>query len=117
MVAKKIEALKIPGVNFQEEFKRYYPEGDSTAQLLGFTNIDDNGIEGLELAYQHWLVGYSGKKRVVKDRTGRIIDELDMLKEPQPGHVLQLSIDRRIQFFAYHELQNTLVKFGAKWWC
>ena len=114
MVAKKIEALKIPGVNFQEEFKRYYPEGDSTAQLLGFTNIDDNGIEGLELAYQHWLVGYSGKKRVVKDRTGRIIDELDMLKEPQPGHVLQLSIDRRIQFFAYHELQNTLVKFGAK---
>lgn len=114
MLANEIAALKIPGLNFQEEFKRYYPEADSTAQLLGFTNIDDNGIEGLELAYQHWLVGLSGKKRVVKDRTGRIIDELDIVQEPQPGHLLQLSIDRRIQFFAYHELQSTIAKFGAK---
>jgi cell division protein FtsI (penicillin-binding protein 3) len=114
MLAKKIEALNIPGVNLQQEFKRYYPEADSTAQLLGFTNIDDNGIEGLELAYQHWLVGYSGKKRVVKDRSGRIVDELDVIKAPQPGNTLQLSIDRRIQFFAYHELQATLAKFSAK---
>ncbi len=114
MLAREIAELKIPGLNFQEEFKRYYPEADSTAQLLGFTNIDDNGIEGLELAYQHWLVGYSGKKRVVKDRAGRIIEELDMVKVPQPGHLLQLSIDRRIQFFAYHELQNTLAKYGGK---
>ena len=114
MLASKIEALKIPGVNFQEEFKRYYPEGDSLAQLIGFTNIDDNGIEGLELAYQDWLMGVSGKKRVVKDRMGRVIEELDVLKEPRPGNLLQLSIDRRIQFFAYHELQNTIIKFGAK---
>ena len=114
MIAKKIAALDIPGVHFQEEFKRYYPEGDSTAQLIGFTNIDDNGIEGLELAYQHWLVGFSGKKRVLKDRTGRIIEELDIISNPQPGHSLELSIDRRIQFFAYHELQATLEKFGAK---
>lgn len=114
MLAKEIAALKIPGLNFQEEFKRYYPEADSTAQLLGFTNIDDNGIEGLELAYQHWLVGVSGKKRVVKDRTGRIVEELNVISEPQPGHLLQLSIDRRIQYFAYHELQSTLAKFGAK---
>lgn len=114
MLAKKIADLKLPGVNFQEEFKRYYPESDSTAQLLGFTNIDDNGIEGLELAYQHWLVGISGRKRVIKDRMGRVIEELDVIKQPRPGHGLQLSIDRRIQFFAYHELQNTLTKFGAK---
>ena len=114
MLAKDIAALKIPGVNFQEEFKRYYPEADSTAQLLGFTNIDDNGIEGLELAYQHGLVGVSGKKRVVKDRAGRIVEEINLIREPQPGHLLQLSIDRRIQFFAYHELQNTLNQFGAK---
>ena len=114
MLAKEIEALKIPGVHFQEEFKRYYPEADSTAQLIGFTNVDDNGIEGLELAYQHWLVGFSGKKRVLKDRTGRIIEELDLISHSQPGHSLQLSIDRRIQFFAYHELQNTIDKFGAK---
>ena len=114
MQAKEIDALKIPGVHFQEEFKRYYPEADSTAQLIGFTNVDDNGIEGLELAYQHWLVGFSGKKRVLKDRTGRIIEELDLISHSQPGHSLQLSIDRRIQFFAYHELQNTIEKFGAK---
>lgn len=114
VLAKKIEALKIPGVNFQQEFKRYYPEGDSTAQLVGFTNIDDVGIEGLELAYQDWLMGVSGKKRVVKDRTGRIIEELEVVKEPRPGNDLVLSIDRRIQYLAYHELKNTLEKYAAK---
>ena len=114
MFAKNIEALKIPGVNFQEEFKRYYPEGDSVAQLIGFTNVDDNGIEGLELAYQQWLMGVSGKKKVVKDRLGRVIEDLGVEKEPRPGNLLQLSIDRRIQFFAYHELQNTIEKFAAK---
>ena len=114
MLAKKIEELKIPGLNLQEEFKRYYPEGDSVAQLIGFTNVDDNGIEGLELAYQQWLMGVSGKKKVVKDRMGQIIEELGVAKEPRPGNLLQLSIDRRIQFFAYHELQNTIEQFGAK---
>jgi cell division protein FtsI (penicillin-binding protein 3) len=107
-LAKKIELLKIPGVNFQQEFKRYYPEADSTAQLIGFTNIDDVGIEGLELAYQDWLMGIPGKKRVVKDKMGGIIEELGVIKEPRPGHDLVLSIDRRIQYLAYHELQNTL---------
>lgn len=114
MLAKKIADLNLPGLNFQDEFKRYYPEGESLAQLIGFTNIDDNGIEGLELAYQQWLMGISGKRRVVKDRTGLVIEELDRLKDPRPGNTLQLSIDRRIQFFAYHELQNTILKFGAK---
>ncbi|MDP1604810.1 MAG: penicillin-binding transpeptidase domain-containing protein [Legionella sp.] len=114
MVAKKIEELKIPGVNFQQEFKRYYPEADSTAQLLGFTNIDDMGIEGLELAYQEWLMGVPGKKRVLKDRTGRVIEELGIIREPRAGNNLVLSIDRRIQYLAYHELQNTLEKFSAK---
>lgn len=113
-LAKQIEQLKIPGLNFQQEFKRYYPETDSTAQLLGFTNIDDVGIEGLELAYQDWLMGVPGKKRVLKDRTGHIIEELGVIKEPRPGHDLVLSIDRRIQYLAYHELQNTLEKFAAK---
>ncbi len=114
MVAKKIADLKIPGINFQEEFKRYYPQADSVAQLIGFTDVDDNGIEGLELAYQQWLMGVSGKKRVVKDRLGRVIEELDIQKEPRPGNELRLSIDKRIQYFAYHELQETVTKFGAK---
>lgn len=112
--AKDIADLKIPGTNFQEEYKRFYPEADSTAQLLGFTNVDDAGIEGLELAYQSWLEGSNGKKRVVKDRYGRVIEELETLKEARPGHTLHLSIDHRIQFFAYHELQATIEKFGAK---
>ncbi len=114
MRAKDIDDLKIAGINFQEEFKRYYPEADSTAQLLGFTNVDDKGIEGLELAYQPWLEGFNGKKRVVKDRYGRVIEELGTIKEPRAGHTLQLSIDRRIQFYAYHELQATIEHFGAK---
>ncbi len=112
--AKEVEALKIPGLFLLEEFKRYYPESYSAAQLIGFTNIDDNGIEGLELAYQNWLVGINGKKRVVKDRTGRVIDELNTIREPRAGNTLQLSIDRRIQFFAYNELEKTVKNFGAK---
>lgn len=114
MIAKKIEDLSIEGVNFQQEFKRYYPQKESTAQLIGFTNIDDNGIEGLELAYQYWLEGVRGKKRVLKDRTGQIIDELGVIKEPRAGRDLVLSIDRRIQYLAYHELQNTLETFAAR---
>jgi cell division protein FtsI (penicillin-binding protein 3) len=114
MVAKSIESLDIPGINFQQEFKRYYPQGESVAQLVGFTNVDDNGIEGLELAYQSWLKGEIGKKKVVKDRLGEVIEELGIVKEPRPGNELRLSIDRRIQYFAYHELQDTLEKYAAK---
>lgn len=113
-VAKEIARLDIPGLYFQEEFKRYYPAGESTAQLLGFTDIDDQGLEGLELAYNDWLRGVVGKRKVVKDRLGRIVADLGVLKEPRPGHTLQLSIDHRIQYIAYHELQKTLEQFGAK---
>lgn len=114
MLSKKIKALKIPGVNFQKEFKRYYPESDSISQLLGFTNVDDYGLEGIELAYQDWLMGIVGKKRVIKDRLGRIIEELGVVKEPRPGHELRLSIDRRLQYLAYSELKNTVEEFAAK---
>lgn len=114
MLSKKIEALKIPGVNFQKEFKRYYPDSDSISQLLGFTNVDDQGLEGIELAYQDWLMGVVGKKRVIKDRLGRIIEELGIIKEPRPGHELPLSIDRRLQYLAYSELSKTVEEFAAK---
>ncbi|MFA5959355.1 MAG: penicillin-binding transpeptidase domain-containing protein [Tatlockia sp.] len=113
-LARQVDALQIPGINFQQEFKRYYPEGDSTAHLIGFTNIDDQGIEGLELAYQDWLMGMNGKKRVVKDRYGQVVEELGTLKSPRRGNNLVLSIDRRIQYLAFHELQNTMEKFAAK---
>ncbi|KTD22444.1 peptidoglycan D,D-transpeptidase FtsI family protein [Legionella londiniensis] len=113
-LAKKIAGLEINGISFQEEFKRFYPQGEVTAQLIGFTNVDDNGIEGIELAYQHWLMGVSGKKRVVKDRLGRVIEELGIIRDPRPGNDLNLSIDSRIQYFAYRELQETVKKFAAK---
>ncbi|MCL9685615.1 peptidoglycan D,D-transpeptidase FtsI family protein [Legionella maioricensis] len=114
MLSKQIKALKIPGVNFQKEFKRYYPDSDSISQLLGFTNVDDQGLEGIELAYQDWLMGIVGKKRVIKDRLGRIIEELGILKEPRPGHELALSVDRRLQYLAYSELSKTVEEFAAK---
>lgn len=113
-LAKQIKALKIPGVNFQKEFKRYYPDSDSISQLVGFTNVDDQGLEGIELAYQDWLKGVVGKKRVIKDRLGRIIDELGVIKEPRPGRDMALSIDRRLQYLAYSELSKTVDEFAAK---
>lgn len=112
-LAKKIEALHISGIHLQEEFKRYYPEAESSAHVVGFTNIDDKGLEGVELVYQDWLMGVKGSKRVIKDRTGRVIDELGMLKEPRPGHDLTLSIDRRLQYIAYQELSQTVKEFDA----
>lgn len=113
-LSKSIKSLKIPGVNFQKEFKRYYPDSDSVSQLVGFTNVDDQGLEGIELAYQEWLMGVVGKKRVIKDRLGRVIEELGLIKEPRPGHELVLSIDRRLQYLAYSELNKTVDEFGAK---
>lgn len=114
MLADQIMKLNIPGVYSQQEFKRYYPEAESMAQIIGFTNIDDKGIEGLEFSYQSWLEGINGQKRVIKDRMGRVIEELDLIKETRPGRPLQLSIDRRIQFLAYQELLQTLDKFSAE---
>lgn len=113
-LSKQIKALKISGINFQKEFKRYYPDSDSVSQLLGFTNVDDQGLEGIELAYQDWLMGVVGKKRVIKDRLGRVIEELGVIKEPRPGHELNLSIDRRLQYLAYSELSKTVEEFAAK---
>ncbi|MCX7115608.1 MAG: penicillin-binding protein 2 [Gammaproteobacteria bacterium] len=112
-LAEKIQALHIPGMNFQQEYKRYYPQVDSTAQLVGFTNIDDQGLEGIELAYQEWLMGKNGKKKVIKDRMGRVVEELELLQAARPGHNLTLSIDSRIQYLAYHALARTCRQFEA----
>jgi cell division protein FtsI (penicillin-binding protein 3) len=111
--AKAVLDLGIPGVNGQREFKRYYPSGEVTAHVLGFTNIDDRGQEGLELAYDDWLAGTPGSKRVIRDRMGHVVENLEQLRAPKPGQNLTLSIDRRIQFLAYNELKSTLEKFQA----
>lgn len=113
-LAQQIKALNFKGIHLQEEFKRYYPEGEVGAHILGITNIDDKGIEGLELSFDDWLAGIPGKKKVIKDRLGRIIDEIAEISPPKPGHNLYLSIDRRIQYMAYQSLQETVTKFKAE---
>lgn len=113
-IAEKIKNLKAPGVHLQREYRRFYPEGEVTAHLLGFTNIDDHGQEGLELAYNDWLGGIPGKRRVIKDRLGHIISEVSTLRQPKPGQNLTLSIDRRIQYLAYRELKAGVEKYNAK---
>lgn len=112
-LAAQVKALNIPGVYLQREYRRYYPESENAAHVLGFTNIDDQGQEGLELAYNDYLRGVPGKKQVIKDRLGRIIANLKVVQEPQPGHDLTLSIDRRIQYLAYRELKEAVERFKA----
>ncbi len=111
--AQAVLDLGIPGINGQREFKRFYPSGEVTAHVLGFTNIDDHGQEGLELAYDDWLSGKPGAKRVIRDRMGHVVEDVEQVRAPKPGQNLTLSIDRRIQFLAYSELKSTLEKFQA----
>ncbi|HZF97838.1 MAG TPA: penicillin-binding protein 2 [Pseudoxanthomonas sp.] len=111
--AKKILAYKVPGVYSKREFRRFYPQGEAMAHILGFTNIDDRGQEGLELAFDQWLSGTPGSKRVIRDNQGRIVENVDLVRQAQPGKPLTLSIDRRIQYLAYRELKERLQLTGA----
>ena len=113
-IANQIRALAIPGVYLQQEYRRYYPEGEVAAQVIGFTNIDDQGQEGLELTYNDWLQGEPGKKWVIKDRIGRIISDVSQIQEEKPGRDLVLSIDRRIQYLAYRELLSGVINNKAQ---
>lgn len=113
-IVAKIKALHIPGLFSQQEYQRFYPEGEVTLQVLGVTNIDDYGSEGLELAYDKWLRGTVGKKEVTKDRLGHIVNELRLIQAPQDGRDLVLSIDRNMQYLAYRELKNTVEKYHAE---
>lgn len=112
--AEQIMALELPGIYSQREFRRYYPAAEVAAHLVGFTNIDDQGQEGLELAYDDWLHGEAGKKRVLKDRYGRVIKDLQSIKSEKPGQNLQLSIDLRLQYLAYRELKAAVEEHKAK---
>jgi cell division protein FtsI (penicillin-binding protein 3) len=115
-VAVEVKALGLPGIGFIREFKRFYPAGEVAAHLLGFTDIDDKGQEGLELMYNSSLKGVAGSKRVIRDGKRRIIEEqnLESIKEPVDGQDLQLSIDERLQYLAYKELKAGVVKHKAK---
>ncbi|HHJ18299.1 MAG TPA: penicillin-binding protein 2 [Gammaproteobacteria bacterium] len=103
--AQQIAALNIHGIGVQREYRRYYPMGEIFGHVLGFTDIDDNGQEGIELAYNDWLTGKPGSKRVVKEGRGKVINVVDLIKAAHPGQDLRLSIDSRIQYLAYRELK------------
>ena len=113
-LAAKVMSLKISGVFLQREYKRFYPAGDVTAHLVGFTGIDDKGQEGFELAQNAFLSGKAGMRKVIKDRQGRIVEDLEDVKVPQDGRDLVLSIDRRIQYLAFRELSKAVEKHKAK---
>ena len=112
--ADEILALEIKGVNAQREYKRYYPAGDVAAHLVGFTNIDDMGQEGMELAFNDWLRGVPGSKRVLKDRNGNVFRDIDQQTIARSGKDLVLSIDMRLQHLAYRELKGAMRRVGAK---
>lgn len=112
--AARVMALKIPGVFQQREFRRYYPSGDVTAHVIGFTGLDDQGQEGIELAQQESLAGATGQRRVIKDRKGRIVEDIENLKAPREGKPLKLSIDERFQNLAHRELKAAVEAHRAK---
>jgi len=113
-LADKVMALGIPGVALQPETRRYYPMGEVAAHVVGFTNIDDAGQEGIELMMDERLRGTPGSKRVLKDRLGRIVENVESISEPRAGDDLQLSLDRRVQYLAYRELKAAVQRHHAK---
>jgi len=113
-LAAEVMRLGVSGIYLQREYKRYYPAGEVTAHLVGFTGIDDQGQEGFELTMNETLSGKSGSRKVIKDRAGHIIEDLEAVKVPQDGHDVTLSIDRRIQYLAHRELSKAVDKFNAK---
>ena len=112
--AAKVVQLNLPGVFLQREYRRYYPAAEVTAHVVGFTGMDDNGQEGIELAYQEWLAGKRGSRRVIKDRLGRIVEDIESIRAPQQGRDLALSIDQRIQYLAFRELKSAIAEHAAK---
>ncbi|POR46543.1 peptidoglycan synthetase FtsI [Paraburkholderia eburnea] len=113
-VAQQITALDIPGIYQRNEYKRFYPEGDVTAHLIGFTNVEDEGQEGVELSDQKILAGVPGIRHVIKDRMGHIVEDVDETVVPHDGTDVELSIDSKIQYIAYSNLKAAVEKFKAK---
>lgn len=113
-LAKQVLELGIPGIYGRQEYRRYYPAGEVTAHVVGFANIDERGQEGMELAYNQWLSGESGLKRVLKDNRGRVIKDLTLIRDARPGRGLSLSIDLRLQYLAYRELKAVVSAHNAR---
>ncbi|MCX7215118.1 MAG: penicillin-binding transpeptidase domain-containing protein, partial [Burkholderiales bacterium] len=112
--ADQIVALDLKGIHTRKEYKRYYPSGQTAAHVLGFTNVEDIGQEGIERAQQKLLGGVTGSRRVIKDRLGRVVEDIGYIREPQDGTDLALSIDGKIQYIAFTELQKAVDQHRAK---
>ena len=110
----RVASLNLPGISLQQEYRRFYPAGEEFAQMLGFTGLDDNGQEGLELELQQQLAGKVGSQRVIKDRRGHIVEDAGSLTPPKPGGDVALSFDSRVQHLAYRELKQAVVQNMAK---
>ncbi len=112
--AEKVVSLNLPGISLQREYRRFYPAGEESAQTLGFTGLDDNGQEGLELAFQDQLAGKPGSQRVIKDRRGHIVEDAGSLNASRPGGNIALSLDRNLQHLAFRELESAVKQHRAK---
>jgi len=113
-VADKIVKLGIEGIQTRKEYKRFYPQGEVTTHVVGFTNVEDVGQESMELAQQKTLVGQPGSRRVIKDRLGHIVEDIESIREPHDGKDLTLSIDSKIQYIAFTQIKEAVEKFNAK---
>jgi len=112
--AARIQQMGLKGLFLDKEYKRFYPAAEVSVHLVGFTDVDDKGQEGVELAYQDWLAGLQGSKLVVRDGKRHIIEDIENIRLPEPGHDLQLSIDQRLQYLAYRELKAAYIKHRAR---
>jgi len=112
--AEQVMQLGLPGIGTVREYQRFYPAGEVTGHVVGFTNVDDRGQEGLEAAFDHWLKGENGSKRVLQDRLGHVIGDVELLSHARPGKDLRTSIDLRIQYLAYRELKRAVTDSRAR---
>ena len=112
-LADRVLALSVPGVSAQSEYHRYYPGGEVSAHVIGFVDIDDKGQEGIERAFDKSLKGVPGKKRVMRDRLGRVFDDIERITSVRPGQDIQLSIDKRLQYLTYRTLKAAVIKHNA----
>lgn len=113
-MAEQVMNLGLPGIGTVREYGRYYPAGEVTGHVIGFTDVDDRGQEGLEAAFDHWLKGENGSKRVMQDRRGQVFDDVELLSEARPGRDLRTSIDLRLQYLAYRELKGAVTASRAR---
>ncbi|MCB1931325.1 MAG: penicillin-binding protein 2 [Candidatus Accumulibacter sp.] len=113
-VAEQVAALKLPGIGQDKEYRRFYPTGEMTAHMVGFTGVDDKGLEGVELAFHAQLLGQPGSRSVIKDRRGQIVEDVGSIKPPQDGKDISLALDSKVQYLAYSQLKQAIADTKAK---